>query len=472
MDVLKNVPDDDLKMDLMNFDDLKSQVQNGEIEVKDIMSVPSKNKQVAYNLTFTEHLIQLRINGKTNLYLLDSLLLLRDICTDKIMNLISVPIVNIFIRQVIKEWDNGIVDSKYIFFKNEVELAKVDNENACPTLNELKEYEKNMHSSELEDIINNVEHLRKEKEELEHNALNARVEMNYLNCKFHPMGLKIARIEDAEEKKQKLVEICQKCTEFQERIKKCIRNYEILIQHDMYMYEDVIMDLSTRDNFKYNEYIRELIKLGKIDSSIKDTMNEQLEQIEYINVIFSNILYLSNFIKKERLYTLNILKMYLEDINANYLSENCGISTLKKELEESIEPPKETEKIQTVIEEEKPKLSYNDNIKNSITDKLKQRLDERNKVREEQKKELEKDMNKENALRPVPTKDTVPLNEELRVAEQINEAAQMDEKAAQVDKQIINDLNDDSEKTKDSINIEELKKLKAQVEQMLQGLNK
>ena len=453
MDVLKNTPDDELKMDLMDFEDLKSQVEKGDIEVKDIMTVPSKNKQVGYNVTFTEHLIQLRLNNKTKLYLLDSLLLLRDMCTNKIMELISVPIVNIFIRQVIKEWDNGIVDSKYIFFKNDIELAKVDNENACPTLNELKEYEKNMHSSELEDIINNIEHLRKEKEDLEHNALNARIEMNYLNCKFHPMGLKIARIEDAEEKKQKLVEICKKCTEFQERIKKCIRNYEILLQHDVYMYEDVIMDLSTRDNYKYNEYVRELIKKGKVGSDIKETMNQQLDQIDNIHIIFSNILYLSNFIKKERLYTLNILKMYLEDINANYLSENCGITTLKKELDEVVEPPQKTGEIQQVIQQEKPALNYNDSIKSSIMDKMQERLKMKNKTMPQ-------------AISPPEVE-----KENIAIQEMKLKSAELNRAAAGKDNDTLKLLNNDSEENKEAINVEELKKLKAQVESMLQGLN-
>ena len=42
--------------------------------------------------------------------------------------------------------------------------------------------------------------------------------------------------------------------------------------------------------------------------------------------------------------------MYLEDINANYLSENCGITTLKKELDEVVEPPQKTGEIQQVIQ--------------------------------------------------------------------------------------------------------------------------
>ena len=96
------------------------------------------------------------------------------------------PIVKIFIKQILKEW-NTDEEAQNIFLKNIEELGKVDNDDACPTLNELKTYEQNMHSKELEEIINSIEELRKEKDDLEHNALKARVEMNYLNCKFHPM---------------------------------------------------------------------------------------------------------------------------------------------------------------------------------------------------------------------------------------------------------------------------------------------
>ena len=92
--------------------------------------------------------------------------------------------------------------------------------------------------------------------------------------------------------------------------------------------------------------------------------------IENIEIIFINIIYLSNFIKKERLYTLNILKMYLDDINKNYLSDNCKLSQLKEELDNAIDKPKIEPEIAKVIKEKPSVLSYNDIIKNRIFSKI------------------------------------------------------------------------------------------------------
>ena len=136
---------------------------------------------------------------------------------------------------------------------------------------------------------------------------------------------------------------------------------------------DTITDLSTRDNYKYNEYIRLLIKNENADKNILNNLNNDLDKISNIEVIFSNILYLSNFIKKERLYTLNILRMYLDDINSNYLSDNCDMSKLKEELDaavENIKPDNVVQEVTKVIEEKPTRLSYNDALKSRIYDKI------------------------------------------------------------------------------------------------------
>ena len=408
MDINQNEPkpliDNELKMDLMKWNDLKESVSTGEINVAEILNVPSINKQVTYNLTFTEHAIQSRINGETGQYLLDSLLTINDLCIDKIYEYMNMPLVELFIKQILKEW-NLDEEARKIFLKNTEELDKVNNDDACPTLMELKTYEQNMNSKELEDIINSIEELRKEKEDLEHNALKARVEMNYLNCKFHPMELNITKIDDAEKKRDKLAEMCEKCNDFQKRIKKCIKNYEILLNYDVFLYADTITDLSTRDNYKYNEYIRLLIKNGSADKNILNNLNNDLDKISNIEVIFSNILYLSNFIKKERLYTLNILRMYLDDINSNYLSDNCDMSKLKEELDaavENIKPDNVVQEVTKVIEEKPTRLSYNDALKSRIYDKINKK-----------KQEI--------APAPAPVPAPVPLQEPVPVTVQVLE---------------------------------------------------
>ena len=474
----KSLIDNELKMDLMKWDDLKESVSTGEINVAEIMNVPSKNKQVTYNLTFTEHAIQSRVNGETGQYLLDSLLSIHDLCIDKIKEYMNMPLVELFIKQILKEWnlDEG---SKNIFLKNTEELGKVDNDDACPTLMELKTYEQNMHSKELEDIINSIEELRKEKEDLEHNALKARVEMNYLNCKFHPMGLNITNIDDAEKKREKLAEMCEKCNDFQKRIKKCIKNYEILLNYDVFLYTDTITDLSTRDNYKYNEYIRLLIKNENADKNILNNLNNDLDNISNIEVIFSNILYLGNFIKKERLYTLNILRMYLDDINSNYLSDNCDMSKLKEELDaavENIKPGNVVQEVAKVVEEKPARLSYNDALKSRIYDKI-------NKKKQE--------------ITPVPAPVPVPVNipapapvnipvpvrapvhvnipvpmtiphapvhnnaDYIREAQILDEAAGRNLEAAQLD----------NPEQAELLELHKLKKLRFDIENMIKGLN-
>jgi len=397
MDDISNLDKQELKMHLMDEDSINTAVKEGDIDVRDIINVPSVNKQICYNMTFIEHLIQLRVNNKTKLYLLDSLLVLRDSCMDNINQLMGTKLVSRFIKQVMTEWDNYDPDPTKIFKKNDDELERIDNENSCPTLVELKEYEKNMQSSELEDIINSIESLRKEKDDLEHNALNARVELNYLNIKFHPMGLRIAKMDDAEKKRDKIVDMCKKCTDFQKRIKKCIKNYEILIEFDSFIYEDIIIDLSTRDNYKYNEYIRILITNKELEENVKLTLDDDLDKIENIQIIFSNLIYLQNFIKKERIYTLKILNMYLKDINANYLSDTCGIQKIKNDLDLSMEKPKETEHIKDVIDNDKNpnKLNYNakmkDTMTSSILDTLKKKLGDMAKPPEDKVVEKDKD---------------------------------------------------------------------------------
>ena len=364
----KTQMDDELMMDLMKWDYLLEQVSTGERNVTEILNVPSVNKQIIYNLTFTEHTIQLRENGETGLYLLDSLITILDLCTDKIKEYTKYPIVNTFIKQILKEW-NIDDEAKNIFMKNTEELSKID-QDACPTLIELKTYEKEINSTELTEIVNTINELRIEKEDLEHNALKARVEMNYLNCNFHPMALKITNIEDADIKREKLKEVCEKCNDYQIRIRGCIKKYEILLNYDNYIYHDTLVDLTTRDNYKYNEYIRLLLKNGIVGEDIKKSLVTDLDMIENIEIIFINIIYLSNFIKKERLYTLNILKMYLDDINKNYLSDNCKLSQLKEELDNAIDKPKIEPEIAKVIKEKPSVLSYNDIIKNRIFSKI------------------------------------------------------------------------------------------------------
>jgi len=453
--------DDELKMDLMKWDDLKESVSTGGINVAEILNVPSKNKQVTYNLTFTEHAIQSRINGETGQYLLDSLLTIHDLCIDKINEYMNIPLVELFIKQILKEW-NLDEEAKNIFLKNKEELSKVDNDDACPTLMELKTYEQNMHSKELEDIINSIEELRKEKEDLEHNALKARVEMNYLNFKFHPMELNITTIEDAEKKREKLADMCERCNDFQKRIKKCIKNYEILLHYDVYLYTDTITDLSTRDNYKYNEYIRILIKNENVDKNILNNLNNDLDKISNIEVIFNNILYLSNFIKKERLYTLNVLRMYLDDINSNYLSDNCDMSKLKEELDiavENIKPDNVLREVTKVVEENVPKLSYNDALKSRIYGKINKK-----------KREIES-----SASPPVPAPVPAPVaplpgpapvaaaqeNNYIREALILNEAADKNLDAAQLD----------NPEQVELLELRKLKKLRVDIENMIKGLN-
>ena len=458
----------DLKMHLMKWTELTENVSTGEINVSEILNVPSRNKQVTYNLTFTEHVIQSRVNGETGQYLLDCLVNLLDMCTDKINEYMNLPIVSLFIVQILKEW-NLNEESKHIFMKNDEELLKVEEDDACPTLMELKTYEQNMHSKELEDIVNSIEDLRKEKEDLEHNALKARVEMNYLNCKFHPMGLNITKIEDAEQKRDKIVEMCEKCNDFQKRIKKCIKNYEILLNYDSYIYNDTIIDLSTRDNYKYNEYIRLLIKNGKADKNILNTLNDDLDKIENIEIVFSNILYLSNFIKKERLYTLNILRMYLDDINSNYLSDNCDMSKLKKQLDDavvSIKPQNIVDNVANEMKNKVPTLNYNDALKSRINDKI-------NKKRESLRRPVQEPLPLQDpAPVPVPVPAPVPAPVPTPVQEKhnqhyIKEAQILDDAA---EKNLIAAKIDNPERA-DLMELEKLKKLRGDIEKILQGLN-
>jgi len=371
--------DTELKMDLMKYTDLKTNVALGNIDIKDILNVPSKNKQVTYNLTFTEHLIQQRLNNETELYLLDSLEDMRDECKTHLMSLIDMDIVDKFIKQVMTEWGlkEEDISGRDILNRNNDELEKIDTDDACPTLSELKSYEQNIKSVELNDIINNIGDLKKRKDELEHNALNARVEMNYLNCNYHPMRLKIAAMDDVEEKRDKLKEMCVECNVFQRRITKCVNNYKILLEHDKFIYEDVILDLSTRDSYKYNEYIRILIKDSKLDVKVLETINNDLDKIENIDIVFGNIIYLCNFIKKERLYTLNILKMFLDDINVNYLSENCDLSKLKADLDNVVSIDEDYNAINEVIDTKPEKLQYSNEIEKRIMEKVNKNREDR-----------------------------------------------------------------------------------------------
>ena len=373
-----NDTNNDLKMDLMKYDYLKSSVATGDIDIKDILNVPSINKHVTYNLTFTEHIIQLRVNNETELYLLDCLEDILNACKTNIIRLLDIEIVGKFVNQVMTEWGNDEnISSKEILERNNEELDKRDTDDSCPTTQELKTYEKTMKSTELNDIINNIGDFKKRKDDLEHNALNARVEMNYLNCNYHPTRLKIAAMDDVEEKRDKLKEMCEECNKFQLRIKKCANNYKILLEHDKFIHEDVIIDLSTRDSYKYNEYIRSLVKDEKINESVLTTINNDLDKITNIEIIFSNIIYLCNFIKKERLYTLNILQMFLNDINVNYLSENCDLSKLKVQLDNVMEDSTEHKSIKDVVEKIPDNITYSNDIEKRILEKVNKRREDK-----------------------------------------------------------------------------------------------
>jgi hypothetical protein len=370
----ENDTNNDLRMDLMKYEDLKLSVATGNIDIKDILNVPSINKHVTYNLTFTEHIIQLRVNNKTELYLLDCLEDILYACKTNIISLLDIEIVGKFINQVMTEWGHDEnISSKEILERNNDELDKIDTDDSCPTTQELKTYEKTIKSTELDDIINTIGDFKKRKDDLEHNALNARVEMNYLNCNYHPTRLKIAAMDDVEEKRDKLKEMCEECNKFQLRIKKCVNNYKILLEHDKLIYEDVVIDLSTRDSYKYNEYIRNLVKDEKLNDSVLYTINNDLDKISNIEIIFSNIIYLCNFIKKERLYTLNILQMFMNDINVNYLSENCDLSKLKLQLDTVSADSTEHKSIKNVVENIPETITYSNGIEKRILEKINKR---------------------------------------------------------------------------------------------------
>ena len=458
--------DDELRMDLMKWEDLLEQVSVGALNVSDILNVPSINKQVIYNLTFTEHTIQSRESGETGLYLLDSLITILDLCTDKIKFYTKYPIVETFINQILKEW-NIDDEAKNIFMKNTEELSKIDAD-ACPTLIELKTYEKEINSTELTEIVNTINELRIEKEDLEHNALKARVEMNYLNCNFHPMALKITNIEDADIKREKLKEVCKKCNEYQIRIRGCINKYEILLNYDNYIYHDTLVDLTTRDNYKYNEYIRLLLKNGIVGKDIKSSLDSDLDLIDNIEIVFTNIIYLSNFIKKERLYTLNILKMYLDDINKNYLSDNCKLSQLKEELDTAIDIPKIEPEIAKVIHEKPSVLSYNDIIKKRIFSRInekKQSMIEVNNINvnedvkklDEDVKKLDEDVKKldEDGIKHVKVDDDEIEHVKLDEIEHVK----VDEDVKQLDEDVINMNLRENLHVKKPIEVKEVKEM-------------